>query len=273
MLRVLLALLVLANGLLAAWGMGWLGGRPGSDQREPGRLGQQIEPDKLQWLSAAQLAQQNQALPVCREVGPLIDAAAVARAREQLQALGVRELQAVVVPVPGEWVIATRPAESPAEVTRKQYVLDKAGLDGIKTVKLPNENNPSWVVKHFDQRAQAQAELTRLRAQGLRALRLVTLREASGTTWLRAAQWPTAQAQSSHEAWPGKPRACEAQAASGPDAAASQHASSPSAASAAANQAVVKPLVNRPPAAGAAASAAPAPSAAEPVRAPASQSG
>ncbi|MFY8018387.1 MAG: hypothetical protein ACOVN9_09735, partial [Inhella sp.] len=50
-LTVLLSALVAANGLLFAWGQGWLGGQPGSTQREPARLAAQVNPERLKLLS------------------------------------------------------------------------------------------------------------------------------------------------------------------------------------------------------------------------------
>lgn len=216
MLRWTLALLLLANLALAAWGQGWLGGNPGSAQREPGRVDLQLRPEALQWLPAAEAALLARPLPVCREVGPLPDAAAQARAAARLQSLGVgtgangaAALQAWTQTLAGEWAVATRSAEDDEELDRKRQVLARAGLGNLKAEKLVGEGDPSWVVSRHPQRAPAQAELNRLReSRGLRALRVVTVREASQPHWLRSADWPRAQAQLRDPLWPGEPRAC-----------------------------------------------------------------
>lgn len=204
-----LSLLLAANVLLWAWGQGWLGGSPGSAQREPARLDLQLRPETLQWVPGDEAARLAKPLPQCREVGPLPDAAAQARAAARLQALGVPALEGWVLSTPGEWAVATRPSEDDAEQARKRQVLVRAGLTVLKAERLLNEGDPSWAVSRHPQRAAAVAELNRLRdSRGLRALRLVTVREPAQAAWVRSADWPRAQAQARDALWPAEPRAC-----------------------------------------------------------------
>lgn len=84
-MRTLLALLLLANGLVFAWSHGWLEPllpAPGQADREPARLAGQVNPEAVRILppaaaSDAALAARQSALR-CVEVGPfgLVDAAA-----------------------------------------------------------------------------------------------------------------------------------------------------------------------------------------------------
>jgi len=205
----LLSILLAANLLLLAWGQGWLGGSPGSAQREPARLDLQLQPDALQWVPASEASRFAKALPQCREVGPLPDAAAQARVAARLSAMGVPALEGWVLSTPGEWAVATRPSEDEAELARKRQVLVRAGLSVLKAEKLLAEGDPSWVVSRHPQRSAGVAELNRLReSRGLRALRLVTLREPAQAAWVRSADWPRAQAQVRDALWPAEPRAC-----------------------------------------------------------------
>ncbi len=205
----LLSLLLAANLLLLAWGQGWLGGSPGSAQREPARLDLQLRPEILQWVPADEAARLAKPLPQCREVGPLPDVAAQTRAAVRLQSLGVPALEGWVLNTPGEWAVATRPSDDDAEQARKRQVLVRAGVTVLKAERLLNEGDPSWVVSRHPQRSAAVAELNRLRdSRGLRALRLVTVREPAQAAWVRSADWPRAQAQARDALWPGEPRVC-----------------------------------------------------------------
>lgn len=208
MLRWILVVLLAANALMWAWGRGWLGGSPGSAQREPERLAQQQAPERLKWLSADEAQKALRHVPVCREVGPWPDLAAVPAARAALAALGVNDVQAWVQTQAGEWAVATRAADDAEELARKKQVLARVGVEA-KAERLGAEAQRSWVVSRHSSRADAQAELARLReAKGLRALRLVTTQEPSRNFYLRSADWPAARAQATGAEWPGAPRAC-----------------------------------------------------------------
>jgi hypothetical protein len=208
MLRWLLVVLLGVNALVWAWGRGWLGGNPGSTQREPDRLAAQVAAERWQALSPAEARQALRHVPVCREVGPWADAAALTPAREALQRLGVPDLQAWSLQRPGEWVVATREADDADELARKKQVLARASVDA-QAERLPGETKRSWVVSRHAQREAAVTALNRLRdGKGLRALRLVTTQEPRGEWVLRSADWPAAQAQAQAPEWPGSPRAC-----------------------------------------------------------------
>jgi hypothetical protein len=208
MLRWLLVVLLGLNALLWAWSQGWLGGNPGSAQREPERLAAQVAAERWQALSPEEARRALRHVPVCREVGPWPDAAPLPIAREALARLGVPALQAWVLERPGEWVVATREADDAEELGRKKSVLNRAGVEATAE-RLPSESNRSWVVSRHTQREAAQAALNRLReGKGLRALRLVVA-QAPGREWvLRSADWPAAQAHAQAPEWPGAPRAC-----------------------------------------------------------------
>lgn len=64
-MRALFLLLLLANLVLLAWGLGYLGGQEGG--REPERLGQQLEPDRLHVLRG-QEQPAGVAPPACKRI-------------------------------------------------------------------------------------------------------------------------------------------------------------------------------------------------------------
>ena len=94
LLRWLALLLLLANGAYFAWGQGYLKpvGLGPASQSEPQRLAQQIHPDAIQRLSAAEFQAIQEQLkatsqsPACWQAGPL-DAAQTAALRQQLTEL------------------------------------------------------------------------------------------------------------------------------------------------------------------------------------------
>ncbi len=110
MLRALLLVLLLANGLVFAWVQGWLEPllhAPGQADREPARLAGQINPEVVRILPAAAAHEAAGAARAaalrCVEVGPfgLVDAAA---AEAVLEAGGL---------APGTW---ERDLRGPAQV-------------------------------------------------------------------------------------------------------------------------------------------------------------
>lgn len=219
MLRWLLVVLLMANALMWAWGRGWLGGTPGSEQREPERLALQVEPERLQWLSPEEAKRARRHVPVCREVGPWDDPAALPAARAALASAGVPDVQLWGQSLPGVWAVATRDADDADELARKKQVLARVGVEA-KAERLEGESQRSWVISRHASQAEAQAALARLRdGKGLRALRLVTLQAPRRELFLRSADWPQAQAQASATEWPGTPRACAPELSRLPEAA------------------------------------------------------
>ncbi len=228
MLRWLLVVLLMANALMWAWGRGWLGGSPGSEQREPERLALQVEPDRLQWLSPEEAQRARRHVPVCREVGPWSDESALPAARAVLASSGVPDVQLWGQTLPGVWAVATRDADDAADLARKKQVLARAGVEA-KAERLEGETQRSWVISRHASQAEAQAALNRLRdGKGLRALRWVTVQAPRRELYLRSADWPQAQAQATAPEWPGAPRACAAGLSLVPEAA-DTSASAPSA--------------------------------------------
>lgn len=90
MLRALLLVLLLGNGLMFAWAQGWLEPvlqAPGQADREPARLASQVNPEAVRILPAAAANEAGAARASalrCVEIGPfgLVDAAAAEAALE-----------------------------------------------------------------------------------------------------------------------------------------------------------------------------------------------
>lgn len=210
-LRLGLLLLLVAHGLLLAWSLGLLGGTPGSAQREPERLAQQHRPEALRWLAPQDAARALRQAPVCREVGPLADGAALQRARAQLLERGVPEPQPWEELSSGEWGVASSEADSDAELARKRQTLQRAGLQEGRSERLRGESGASWVLSRHAERADAVAALRQLRERsGLAGLRLVQTSQPRRLAYLRSSDWPPLQATLTSAEWQGTPRLCAA---------------------------------------------------------------
>lgn len=94
MLRLLVVVLLAANGAFFAWSQGWLDAVTGTralGEREPARLDEQVRPDDVKLLppraaSAALAAAEARSAAICLEAGPFAGAELEA-AERQLAAL------------------------------------------------------------------------------------------------------------------------------------------------------------------------------------------
>lgn len=210
-LGVLVLALVLANALLWAWGQGWLGGNPGSRQREPARLAAQIHPERWQLLGPEAASAALQPLQ-CREIGQFSDEASLQAAEAALQAvlkLPSGKWQRLEHHQPGQWLLATRAADSRTDLERKRQVLERAGVKPLRAQALKGEGESSWVLASFESAQAAQAEQSRLRGKGLKLLRIVPMRLPSTHWRIRLPQLEQGQIKAVHPAWPGGLRPCE----------------------------------------------------------------
>jgi hypothetical protein len=209
-LGVVLLALLLAHGGLWLWGQGWLGGNPGSAQREPARLAAQQHAERFQLLPPQAASEALQPLQ-CREIGQFADEAALLAAEAALRSqlkLDPAQWQRIERKQPGLWLLATRMADDAEDLERKRQVLERADVKPEKSQAVIGEAQASWIVARFDDETAAQAEQARLRAKGLRALRLIPMRLASSGWWLRLPSLQAGQLKASHPAWPGGLRNC-----------------------------------------------------------------
>jgi hypothetical protein len=110
MLRILVALLLLANGLYLAWAQGWLGTPPRQAEREPQRLAAQVAPGSVTVLPApvasAAVQAARAAVLACIETDPLRE--------PDLGAAEARLAEALVSPDDVQRLAATRPGRDAA---------------------------------------------------------------------------------------------------------------------------------------------------------------
>jgi hypothetical protein len=191
MLRLLVLALVLANGVYFAWAQGLL--RPYGfapvQQNEPQRLSQQLHPEAVTILSAAEIKrieQQVQADLVpkeCLRAGPFDDAQATALRKTLEATLPAGSWQLDSVNLPARWIIYMGKYATPEALAKKRGELANLNLkvEGLNNPAL----EPGLSLGGFDTQAAANTELQRLSQRGIRTARVVQEREDSQITQLK----------------------------------------------------------------------------------------
>ena len=177
MLRLLVLLLVLLNGMYFAWGQGWLlaYGWGAATQREPQRLAQQVHPEAITLRQAGstapQLAAPEVPAGVCLQSAAL-DAAQAAALRGLLQAaLPAAAWTMEALAAPSRWLVYMGKFDNTAEVAKKRAQL--AGL-GLKYFPLGNAAlAPGLSLGSYASKTQAEAALEALKLRGVRSARVL----------------------------------------------------------------------------------------------------
>jgi hypothetical protein len=195
MLRIVLALLVLANVVAYGWMRGWFEPSwpsPERRERESARLAAQVRPDAVVVLppgaASAALQAARSAAVRCVEAGPF-NAAEADAAEAALAAAGIAagswQRESVQPGVP--WVVfAGRYPEAEARAARAAE-LRRARLV-FETLGAPPELAPGFVLSRHPSREAAESALKALRGTGLRELSVVSLPAPPPEIWLRAAR-------------------------------------------------------------------------------------
>ena len=214
MLRVLVAVLLVANLAFWAWSAGTfesLGLGPTSE-RDPARLMQQLHPQAVRVLpvnpappaSAATSATAASAVAgsawQCLEAGPFA-AGALDTAERALAAVGLPD---------GSWVRSSQdlaavyavllgPYGSREVVQKKREELGRLRLP-VEALDLPADGaggtpQPAFVIGRFDSRVAAESALAAFNQRGVRTARVALLRPAGSATRLRVESATPAQAE------------------------------------------------------------------------------
>lgn len=203
MLRLLVALLIVANLVFFAWTRGWLEpviGSPHSDDRDPQRLSRQVHPEAVQVLppepaSAASAA--NPAAPVtaCLEAGPFADAE-LGDIEKALAGNGVAasRWQAITVDRPAQWAIYMGRFADADALQRKQGELDRMHVHHEPVRNAP-ALEPGLVLGRFPDKDSADDGLLKLSNRGVHSAKVVELTPPSQAQLLRvdAADEPLAK--------------------------------------------------------------------------------
>lgn len=230
MLRALVVILILANVGFLAWRQGWLdtwleGFEPLASQREPQRLKQQVNRERLIVLpppaptgageAASEPAVPDEAPPAdtpeqpvpgtslpigspvsaallepgaCYQAGPL-----TAGEHRRVSAVLSRQLPedrwtTRTVPMPGLWMVYMGPYTDPDMMARKQAELQRFRNLSFEEVKSPPTLAAGLSLGRFNDAAKAEAALESLRQRGVRTARVVTLRPPADAMIVRVPQ-------------------------------------------------------------------------------------
>ena len=191
MLRLIVLVLLLANGVYFAWSHDYLkmyGFGPVAPN-EPHRLEQQIKPEAIQLLSASDLkkaeaqVQADQAPKECLQAGPFADEQAASLRKALDAALPSGSWQMESQKEPARWIVYMGKYASADLQAKKRTEL--AGM-GIKADAVANpELQPGLVLAGFDSEAAAKAELAKLAPKGIRTAKVVQEREAGTSHQLK----------------------------------------------------------------------------------------
>lgn len=192
MLRLLVLVLLLANGLFFAWSNGLLRayGFAPVQPNEPQRLAQQMKPEAIQLLSTGELkrveaqVQADLAPKECLQAGPFDDTQA-STLRTALEATGLPAGSWQLEPgkETARWIIYMGKYATAELLAKKRAEL--AGMD-IKTEAVSNPSLEMGLsLGGFETEAEAKTELTRLAPKGIRTAKVVQEREEATVSLLR----------------------------------------------------------------------------------------
>lgn len=191
MLRLLVLLLLLVNGLYFAWTQNLLrplGWGP-TEQSEPQRVAQQIHPDAVRLLTPVEIAkvesqaQADLAPKECLQAGPFDEAESAVLRRALESALPAGSWQLDTVRIPERWIIYMGKYPNAESLAKK-----RAELSGLN-LTLEALQNPALEMGlslgSFDNQAAANQQLQRLGQRGIRTARVVLERAEVRNTQLK----------------------------------------------------------------------------------------
>lgn len=196
MLRLLVLILLLANGLYFAWSQGLLQayGLGPAQQSEPQRLTQQIHPERLRLLTAEDLKRAESAIAPasaparvteCLQAG-LYDDAQLATLRTALGALPPDSWQLEPGVEPARWIVYM--GKYPDNDTMNKKLAELRGLN-IRFEPLGNPAmTPGLSLGAYPTEAAAKEGLDQFARRGVRTARVVQERPELRGQWLRFPQ-------------------------------------------------------------------------------------
>lgn len=191
MLRLLVLLLILANGAYFAWTSGALRayGFAPQQQSEPQRLAQQLKPETIKLLSGEEFKQveaqrQAELAPKeCFQAGPFTDAQWSALRPTLEEALPADAWQQDKVQESARWIVYMGKYPNEQALAKKRAELNAMNL---KAQPLTNPAlEPGLSLGGFDTQEAANAELARLSLRGIRTARVVQEQEARQASMLK----------------------------------------------------------------------------------------
>jgi hypothetical protein len=204
MLRTLIVALVLANLVFFAWTQGWIDGPTGiraHGDREPERLGLQVQPELVQILSAqaAKAASAPASAPppaapasipaapaplACLEAGPFSGAEAAAAEAAVRAALPEGSWISIKSGRPGLWMVYMGKFKDRDEQLKKQEELRAMRVE-YDDLRSPPELLPGLSLGRFEERANAVNALEKFSLRGIRTAKVIEVRTPASAVLLR----------------------------------------------------------------------------------------
>jgi hypothetical protein len=178
MLRLLVLLLLLANGGYFAWSQGYLlpWGVGPAQQAEPQRMGQQIRPESVRVLKPDELRRIESVAaaaprpPECLQAGPL-DETRLASLRPMLDALASNTWTLEEAVEPARWIVYMGRYAGVEQLARKRAELRQLGIS-FEPLSNPDLEPGLSLGGHATQQG-AQQQLDQLANRGVRTARVV----------------------------------------------------------------------------------------------------
>lgn len=198
MLRLILIILLLANGLYFAWSQRYLAvlGFAPAQQTEPARMQAQIKPEAMRLVGSGEARRADTAAPAapatpavvtakpaqCLQSATLDDALA-AKVRSAASSLPNGSWTMESVALPARWIIYMGKYNNPETLAKKKSEL--RDLD-VRYEALQNTSlEPGISLGGYATQAQATSALTALNKQGVRTAKVVQEKSASQQQMLR----------------------------------------------------------------------------------------
>lgn len=179
MLRLLVLILILANGLYFAWSEGMLRayGFAPVQQREPQRLAQQVRPEAIRVLTPAEFkrveaqVQAELAPKECLVAGPFDDAQAATLRHALESALAPGAWQIEAINVPARWIVYMGKFVNAEALAKKQGEL--AAMKLVPQALTNPDLEIGLSLGAFATQAEATVELNKLSLRGIRTAKVV----------------------------------------------------------------------------------------------------
>jgi hypothetical protein len=178
MLRLIVLLLLLANGLFFAWSQGLLlaWGFGPAQQSEPQRVQQQVRPDVVRLLPRDELRRvevlvsEGPRSPECLQT-PTLDATQIEPLRRALESWPANSWNLDAVTEPARWIVYMGKYADVEQVARKRAELRQRGIS-FEALASP-ELEPGLSLGGFNSQAEATTQLNALADRGVRTARVV----------------------------------------------------------------------------------------------------
>lgn len=193
MLRLLVLLLILANGLYFVWSEGMLQayGFAPVQQREPQRLTQQVRPEAIRVLTPVEFKRveaqvQAELVPKeCLTAGPFDDAQATSLRRALESALAPGNWQLESITVPARWIVYMGKFANADAMAKKQGEL--AAMKLVPQALTNPDLEIGLSLGSFATQAEATAELNKLSLRGIRTAKVLQERPEGQASQLKLA--------------------------------------------------------------------------------------